>query len=261
LLTDPSAGLIGSAGTPPLSMPTVGVVVAVALGVAVAATLAPAIRAARTSTVLALDDAARPPRRTAWLIAISARLPAPLLLALRVAGRRPRRMILSIVSVAITVSGIIAALSLNTQLDTARLAASAQLDEARTDRLGQVLLIITVMLIALAAVNVIVTTWATVLDARYSSALARALGLTPQQVSSGLSAAQLLPALAGAIVGIPMGLILIAAIDPDATTNPPLWQLLAVVPGTILVVAGLTIIPARIGARRPTAVVLQAEHA
>jgi len=260
-LTDPSAGLIGSAGAPPLGVATVGVVAAVALGVAVAATLVPAIRAARTSTVLALADAARPPRRTAWLIAISARLPAPLLLALRVAGRRPRRMILSIVSVAITVSGIVAALSLNAQLDTARFAASAQLDDARTERLGQVLLIITVTLVALAAVNAIVITWATVLDARYSSALARALGLTPQQVSNGLSGAQLLPALAGALLGIPLGLGLIAAVDPDATTNPPLWQLLAVVPGTILVVAGLTAIPARIGARRPTAEILQAEHA
>ena len=55
--------------------------------VAVAATLAPAVRASRTSTVLALADAARPPRRTAWLIAISARLPVPLLLGLRVAAR------------------------------------------------------------------------------------------------------------------------------------------------------------------------------
>jgi len=259
-LTDPSAGLIGSTGTPSLSLATVGIVTAVAVGVAVLATFVPAIRAARTSTVLALADAARPPRRTAWLIAISARLPASLLSALRVAGRRPRRMILSIVSVAITVSGIVAALSLNAQLDTARFG-SSQLDEVRTERLGQVLLVITFMLLALAAVNAIVTTWATVLDARYSSALARALGLTPQQVSSGLAAAQVLPALAGAILGIPAGLGLVAAVDPDTTTYPPLWQLLAVLPGTVLVVAALTTIPARIGARRSVAGILQTEHA
>ena len=64
------------------------------------------MRAARTSTVSALADAARPPRRTGWLIAISARLPVPLLLALRVAARRPRRVVLAVVSIAITVSGI-----------------------------------------------------------------------------------------------------------------------------------------------------------
>jgi putative ABC transport system permease protein len=37
---------------------------------------------------------------------------------------------------------------------------------------------------------------------------------------------------------------------------PPLWQLVAVVLGTVLVVAGLTAIPARISARRPAAEIL-----
>ena len=44
-------------------------------------------------------------------------------------------------------------------------------------------------------------------------------------------------------------------------TGPPLWQLLAVVPVTVLVVAALTTIPARLGARRPAAEILQAELA
>ena len=88
LLTDPGASLLGSAGAPSLTMSTVGVVAAVALGVAVAATFVPAVRAARTSTVHALAGAARPPRRNRWLIAISARLPIPLLLGLRI-GRPP----------------------------------------------------------------------------------------------------------------------------------------------------------------------------
>jgi len=63
--------------------------------------------------------------------------------------------------------------------------------------------VITVMLVALAAVNAIVITWATTLDNRPSAALARALGATPHQVSAGLSAAQVLPALAGAVLGMP----------------------------------------------------------
>src|SRR5215218_3008158 len=118
LLTESGAGLIGSAGTPSMTMPTVGLVTAVALGVAVVATVVPAVRAARSSTVNALADAARPPRRTGWLIAISARLPVPLLLALRVAARRPRRVVLGVVSIAITVSGIYVALVLNAYLTT-----------------------------------------------------------------------------------------------------------------------------------------------
>jgi len=105
LLTESSAGLIGSAGTPSMTVSTVGLATAVALGVAVVATVVPALRAACFSTVNALADSARPPRRVGWLIAISARLPVPLLLALRVAARRPRRVVLGAASIAITVSG------------------------------------------------------------------------------------------------------------------------------------------------------------
>ncbi len=129
--------------------------------------------------------------------------------------------------------------------------------------LNQVLLVITVMLVALAAVNAIFITWATALDAKHSSALARALGATPQQVSAGLSAAQVLPALAGAVLGIAGGIALFTGLGggEDEATDPPLWQLLAVVPVHRLVVAALTTIPARLGARRPTAEILQAELA
>jgi len=261
LLTDPGAGLLGSAGAPSLTMSTVGQVTAVALGVAVIATFVPAVRAARTSTVHALADAARPPRRTPWLIAISARLPVPLLLGLRVAARRPRRIVLSAVSIAITVTGIVAVLAVRALLDQdAGLVGGTDPD---TVRANQVLLVITVTLVALAAVNAVFVTWATAVDAKHTSALARALGATPQQVSTGLSAVQVLPALAGAALGIPGGLALFNGLtdETDGVTGPPLWQLLAVVPVTVLVVAALTTIPARLVARRPTAEILQAELA
>jgi ABC-type lipoprotein release transport system permease subunit len=254
LLTEASAGLLGSAGAPTVTLSTVGLATAVALAVAVLATFIPAVRASRTSTVLALADSARPPRRTAWLIAISARLPVPLLLGLRVAARRPRRVVLGVASIAITVSGIVAALAAHADLADGS-------NSVRADRLNQVLLAITITLVTLAAVNAVFIAWATALDARRSSALARALGATPQQVSAGLSASQVLPALAGGMLGIPGGLALLAAVDPDSTTMPPLWQLLAVVPGTVLVVACLTAIPARISSRRPVGEVLQSELA
>lgn len=256
LLAGPGASLVGSAGAPSLTLPRVGLVTAVALGVAVIATFVPAVRAARTSTVSALADSARSPRRTAWLIAISARLPVPLLLGLRVAGRRPRRVVLGVVSIAITVSGLVAALALRAQL-----AASSGEDELEIARADQVLLVITVMLAALAAVNAIFITWATALDARHSSALARALGATPGEISAGLSAAQVLTALTGAVLGIPGGIGLYIVVYPDEAPIPPLSWLLAVVAGTVLVVAALTTIPARFGARRPVAQILQAETA
>jgi ABC-type lipoprotein release transport system permease subunit len=266
LLTESGAGLIGSAGTPSMTMSTVGLVTAVALGVAVVATVVPAVRAARSSTVNALADSARPPRRTGWLIAISARLPVPLLLALRVAARRPRRVVLGVVSIAITVSGIFVALVIDAFLTT-QPPASGYAD-AQVELLRQVLLVVMVILVSLAAVNAIFITWATVLDNRHSSALARALGATPRQVSSALAAAQVLPALVGAILGVfPGGFALFAAInaitggDSDRATLPSLWQLLAVVAGTVIVVAALTAVPARLGGRRPVTETLQAELA
>jgi ABC-type lipoprotein release transport system permease subunit len=257
LLTESSAGLLGSAGAPPLSRTTVVVVTAVALGVAVAATFVPAVRSARTSTVRALADVARRPQRTGWLVAVSARLPVTLLLGLRLVARRPRRAVLGVVSVAITVTGVTAALTAHAGVNSEH---PTGLDKVQADRLDQALLIITVTLLALAAVNAIFITWATALDARQSSALERALGATPHDVSAGLAAAQLLPALTGAILGIPAGLGLFAAVSDDAGT-PPLWQLVAVIPGTALVVASLTAIPVRLGARRPAAAILQSELA
>jgi ABC-type lipoprotein release transport system permease subunit len=261
LLTSPGAGLIGSAGSARITTSTVEVVVAVALAVAAVATFVPALRASRTSTVLALADSARPPRRMHWLIVVSARLPVPLMLGLRVAARRPRRTALCVLSVAITVTGIIAVLAAHVQLSAQQVVGSSGLSNPRADRLNQVLLVITVMLIALAAVNAVFITWATVLDARHSSALERALGATPHEVSAGLSAAQVLPALAGAILGIPGGILLFNAVSPTRSAHVPPGWIVAVLVATPVVIALLTAIPARLGARRPVAEILQAELA
>ena len=76
------------------------------------------------------------------------------------------------------------------------------------------------MLVILAAANTTFIAWATVVDARQSSALAHAFGATPRQVSAGLSAAQLLPALPGTIVGIPAGIYLYRAVTHDQLTVP-----------------------------------------
>jgi len=255
-LTESSAGLIGSAGTPSLTWSTVALVTAVALAVAVVATTVPALRGARSSTVSALADPARPLRRTGWLIALSARLPVPLLLALRVAARRPRRAVLAVVSIAVTVAGIYILLVLNTFLGeqpTIRAYSEAQVAVLR-----HVLGVWTVILLSLAAVNAIVITWATVLDNRHASAVVRAFGATPQEVTIALATAQVLPALLGAVLGVfPGGYLLFAAIiaitdgDSDRATLPSLGQLLILVLATVLVVAALTAVPARLGGRRP----------
>jgi ABC-type lipoprotein release transport system permease subunit len=262
LLTETSAGLVGAASPPSLTAGTVGVVFAAALVVAVVATLVPAVRAARRSTVDALADSARPPSRVGWLIAVSARLPVPLLLALRVAARRPRRAVLGVAGFAIMVSGIYVALILDGFLRTA--SPYGGLGDTQVEQLRQVLLVWTVVLLGLTAVNAVFVTWATVLDNRHASALARALGATPGEVSAGLSAAQVLPAFVGAVLGVfPGGWLLFAAIvaitggERDEATLPALWQLVSLVLATVVVVAALTAVPSRLGGRRPVTGSLQ----
>ena len=262
LLTSPGASLVGSSGAPPLAWSTAALVAATAVAVAAMSTLVPAIRAARMSTVAALASVASPPRRSSWLIRFSAMLPVPLLLGLRLVTRRPRRALLNFASFAVTGTAIVAVLMYHATVsqDAARSGPWSGPPDPGNGRVSAVLLVITVVLIVLAAANALFTTWATLLDTRRFSAVVRSLGATPRQAMAGLSASQLLPALAGALLGIPAGTRLYAAVQGAGPQGSPSgWWLLAMVAGVLPVVAGLTAIPARACARRPVAPILQAE--
>ena len=262
LLTSPGAALVGAPGAPSLTPLMVVAVLGVALVVVLASTLAPAIRAARSSTVSALADSARPPRRHPALIRLSRRLPVPALFGLRLAARRPRRALLSAASIAVTVCGIVAVLAFHATVSrtvTGRLAGGLVSPVVSRDE--QMLLVITIMLITLSALNAIFTAWATVLDARRASALMRALGARSGQVSTGLLAAQVLSALPGAIAGVPLGIVLFGAASRHQSAPPSALWVAAAVLGTLLAVAGLTTVPAKIGARTPAPQILQSETA
>ena len=261
LITNPGAGLIGTAGAPSITPAAIGLTVTVALAVALASTLVPAVRAARSSTVSALADSPRPPRRRAALIALSARLPVPLLLGTRMAAGRLRRAVLGAASIAVTSAGIVAVLTFSATVGQDLGAGSGQVGDPVVSRDTQMLVVITTVLVSLAVLNAVCTAWATVLDFRRSAALARALGASPRQVSAGVAWAQVLPAVPGALLGIPLGLALFKATDAGMMTIPPVWWLVAVVLVTLAVLAALASIPAHVGARRPAAEVLQAETA
>jgi putative ABC transport system permease protein len=262
LLASPGAALLGTPGPPAFSLSTVGLVVAVALVVALASTLVPALRAARTSTVSALADTARRPRRHRMLIRLSRRLPVPLLLGMRLIARRPRRAVLSAASVAVTASGIVTTLAFHTTVHLKAATLANGLGNPMIDRDEQMLAVLTVVLIALMVLNAICAAWTTVLDARQASALARALGASPGQVTAGTAAAQVLPAVPGALLGIPLGIGLFAAAAQGiGVVVPPASWLAAAVVCTIAAIAVLAAIPARVGARRPVSPVLQSETA
>lgn len=262
LITNPGAGLVGAPGAPSLTASTAALVVGVALAVALAATLSPAIRAARTSTVSALANPVRRPRRRAMLIRLSRRMPASLLLGLRLVARRPRRALLSAACIALTMTGLVTVLAFHATVDEKRLGGGSGLIDPVTARDTQMLLVLTVVLLALSALNAVFTAWATVLDARHASAVARALGASPEQVTGGALAAQVLSAIPGVLAGIPLGIGLFSAANHgDVTTVPPAWWLVVAFLGTLLAVAALTAIPASMGARQPVAPILQAETA
>jgi putative ABC transport system permease protein len=217
--------------------------------VALVATFVPAVRAARQSTVAALEDAARVPRRRARVIALSAHLPAPLLLGVRLAARRPGRLLVSVFSVAVTTSGLVVVLILHVTVNGVL---GPEVAQATTT--------ISLMLVVLAAVNAVFIAWTTALETRHPAAVARALGATPRQVAAGLSMALLLPALLGVLLGIPGGIGLHHAVkEAGATPIPPVLWLAVMVVVLSLIIAALTTVPVSIDARRPVADLLQSE--
>jgi putative ABC transport system permease protein len=262
-LASPGDGLLGVGATSPLTFGSIVLVFAVAIAVAVAATLAPALRGARTSTIHALNDPAHPPQRRPWVIALSGTLPVPLLLGLRLVARRLRRTVLTAASLTIAVAMVVAALTVQRDIAVTHQSEASVgffFVSGVIQSANHVLIVLSVILIALAAISTTFTAWAVVIDARIATALARAFGATPRQISAGLTTAQLVPGLAAACLGIPAGLLLYMIAGGSLNESvPPLLWLLAVIPGTLLAVALVTAIPARIGARRPVAEVLRTE--
>ncbi|MEU7457550.1 FtsX-like permease family protein [Streptosporangium roseum] len=255
----PTASRIGAAG---LTGGTVATATVLAVAVAVLSTLSPTLRAMRTATVTALTATAHQPRHRPWLTALSALLPTPLLLGLRLTARRPGRAVLQACSTATTVIAIVALLTLHAQPERGYgLDGSSVLPNLRGIHDRRLMVAVTVLLIAVAVVNTLTFTWTTAIEARANMAIARTLGATPGQISAGLSVAQLLPALPGAVIGVPVGIGLLSLFAARNSAEPPSSWLLGAALATLLVTAALTALPARLAARRPVAQTLSAEAA
>ncbi|MFI6743638.1 FtsX-like permease family protein [Nonomuraea sp. NPDC050451] len=259
-IASPTASRIGEAAGP--TGATIAATTVLAVAVAALSTLRPTLRALRTATVTALSATAHQPRHRPWLTALSALLPTPLLLGLRLTARRPGRAVLQACSTATTVITIIALLTLYAQPERGYgLNGSSALPNLRGEHDRQLMLAVTILLIALAVVNTITFTWTTAIEAQANMAIARTLGATPGQISAGLSTAQLLPALPGALAGVPLGIGLYSLFALANATTPPVSWMLAAALAALLATAALTALPARLAARRPVAQTLSAETA
>jgi putative ABC transport system permease protein len=241
--------------TDPVSGGTATSVCALALLVALLTTLGPAVRVARTATVPALAGTARPLVHPAGLTALAGWLPVPVMLGMRLAARRVRRAVLTACGVATAAAPVAGLVTWHAQKATVPWYGDDFIMAQRAvdlDRTHHTIIVLTAALLALAALNTVVVTWSTALDARRSLAVARAFGATPAQVTGALAIAQLPAALVGAAIGMPVGVGLYWLVAPGAVA-PPAWPLLLAGAAIVLGAAALATVPARAGARRPVA--------
>ncbi|MFK0105505.1 FtsX-like permease family protein [Streptomyces sp. NPDC091217] len=256
VVVNPTVGLLTTSAGPSGGVITVTTVVA--LAVALLTTLGPTLRAMHTETVAALSDTPRRPDQRARLTPLAAMLPVPVLLGLRLIARRPGRAFLQACSITATVITITALLVIFVQRRVSYGIDSPHLGSLKDAQSRHMIVAVAAALVVLAAVNTLTTTWTTAWEARHTMAVARALGATPGQVTAGLSAAQLLPAVPGAVVGIPLGIAFCWPFSAANTVYPPAWWLFGAALATVLVTAALTAVPARIAARRSVAQTLSA---
>ncbi len=247
-----SAGLLGREGSTSVTPLSAAVVIGSILSLVVLATALPAWRAARTSTVRALDDSGHRPRRHPYVVALSAHLPAAGLLGLRLAARRPRRAVLTTLSIAVAVCAAVVVLYAQSSLHAERGNAGGPADP-QVAQLHTVTSALTLLLVIMAAVNLIFVTRASAVDARRVLAVARAVGVTPAEAAAAVGVAQIMPVGLGLALGGAVGTALFHALSSSTTTTPPTAQLAVLVLGTVILTVALTAIPARLEAHRPIA--------
>ncbi|MBO0844200.1 MAG: FtsX-like permease family protein [Nocardioides sp.] len=250
-----SAGLLGASGPTSVSVGDVLIVVGTILAVVVVASVIPAWRAARTSTVHALAGAGRTPHRSRLIVRASAGLPPPALFGLRFVARRPRRTLLTAMSIAVAVCGSVVALYAQASLRAERGPAGGPADP-QVAQLHTVLLAVTLLLVVMTAVNLVFVATASAVDARRLLAVARTLGATPAESAASLGVAQVLPAIVGLVLGFVAGSAIFRALAAH-TVTPPLAQLAGLALLAVCLVVALTAVPARIEALRPIAETLR----
>ncbi|MFF3504399.1 FtsX-like permease family protein [Streptomyces sp. NPDC003247] len=256
-VVDPSAGLLDTVGPPDSGTVTAAVLLAVV--VALTGALGPAVRAARTSTVHALADLAHLLTHHPRLNAVTAYLPTSLLFGVRLLARRPGRAALASAGTAATTVMVTALLTWHAELDAAPDSRRFGPIEVRVDQTDQVLLAVTLALVALSTLNAVLLGWSSAVQARRALSVARTLGATPGQVVAALCCAQLLPAVPAVAAGVPAGLGLYWFFGTQITP-PGAWLLTAAL--TVLTGIGvMTALPAWAHTRSPAGGVLYAKSA
>jgi putative ABC transport system permease protein len=212
-------------------------------------------RSTRFSVLHAIQaGTASPAPRSRLARAISAAsLPVPLALGLKdLLARRHRARRLA-GAMAVTTAAIVFALSMQATLN-ARPAGEAS---DVPDQLPVLVYTLDAVLLLITATTLIAVAILSVRERVRDYGVLKAIGLTPQQLTSSLVSAHAALALIAALVSIPAGIGLYIAVysivgggSEDLVLAP--WWWLALVPiGTMLTVVGVTGLPARLAARIP----------
>src|SRR5262245_6778699 len=269
LLTPPLARLgrvlsVYGAQTPPITWPRAAIAVAVTTAVVLLATVRPALRGVRRSTLRALGSSTGPGSRSGRVIRATTRLPLPLSvrLGLRAANRRRGRFLANTLGLTVGITLIITALALRTGVDTLRQQGLSLNDPdpisraatiANQDSMSSLGFIVAAFLVGLALINAAVAAAFAAHDHARNHAIMRTVGTTPGQTVTAFLVAQLTACLLACALGIPLGI----AFYESYTRGPlgpigltPLTYVVTILTA-LLLYALIAAVPARLLARRP----------
>jgi putative ABC transport system permease protein len=272
-LADASLTVLGQPETPALTWGRVAIVAGVAAAVVVLATVRPAVRGLRHSTLRSLASGARPARRPGHMArwVATAGLPLVGVLGLRSAWRRPGRLLTNAVGLSLAVAMIVVAAGLRPSL--ARLATADStpappgeaLSASAVDNLYEQVRTIVLgtagLLLGLATINALIIAALAARDSARNHATLRAVGATPRQTTVMLVVSQMGASLLAVALGVPLGLGLWSLMDggdlpPVPVPTSTLLAIAAIVP---LGFAALVTLPARRWAHKPPARLLTYE--
>jgi putative ABC transport system permease protein len=205
------------AQAPPITWPRAATAFAVTTAVVVLATVRPALRGVRRSTLRSLGSNTRPPHRPGRLMRAITGLPLPLpvWLGLRGANRHRGRFLANTLGLTVGITLTITALALRTGVDTFRHQGLSLSDEpdpisraadiANQARVSSLGFTVAAILIALALINATVAAVFAAHDHARNHAIMRTVGATPGQTVTAFLVAQLTACLLACALGIPLG--------------------------------------------------------
>ena len=252
------------AQAPPITWPRAATAFGVTTAVVVLATVRPALRGVRRSTLRSLASNTRPPHRPGRLgrAITGLALPVPVWLGLRGANRRRGRFLANMLGLTVGITLLIMALALHTGVEKLRQqglsieapdAISRAADIANQGRVSSLGFTIAALLIALALINATVAAVFAAQDHARNHAIMRTIGATPGQTVTAFLVAQLTACLLACGLGIPFGIVFYESIRGGILDPIGLSALtyIATILATLTVYGLIAAIPARLLARRP----------